>query len=114
MYNYNGKVIFLIDGLSFSTTADFCAVAKTHNRGKFIGEETGGAFHGNTSGSIEKTILPNSKITIFIPKYMYTNFVRTDIFNARGTIPDYPVFPTIQEILNGEDVQLKYLLKILR
>ena len=66
--SFNGKVLFLINGLCFSTTADFCSIAKSNNRGKFIGEETGGAYYGNTSGQTSKVELPDSKINIIIPK----------------------------------------------
>jgi hypothetical protein len=31
-YNYTGKVWFLIDGLSFSTTAEFCALSLQYKK----------------------------------------------------------------------------------
>jgi len=49
-YPYQGKVIFLINGLTFSTATEFCAVCQLYGRGIFAGEETGGALAGNTSG----------------------------------------------------------------
>ena len=48
--SFNGEIVFLIDELSFSATADFCAIAKSNNRGVLIGEETGGAYYGNNAG----------------------------------------------------------------
>jgi C-terminal processing protease CtpA/Prc len=110
--SYNGKVLFLINGLCFSTTADFCSIAKSNNRGKFIGEETGGAYYGNTSGQTTKVELPNSKINITIPKLKYVNDVKKSKYKDRGTIPDYTILPTIQEVILHKDVQLNFALKL--
>src|ERR1035437_1711312 len=110
--DFNGKVWFLTDGLSFSTTAEFCAIAKSNDRGKFIGEETGGAYYGNTSGIQIDTILPNTKISISTGTTMYKMAVAKTKFNDRGIIPDYVVIPTINDIINKQDVQLDYALKL--
>ena len=110
--NFKGNVFFLINGLCFSTTADFCAVAKSNNRGKFIGEETGGGYYGNTSGETIKVILPNSKINITIPKFKYVNDVKKTKYKDRGIIPDYPVIPEIEEVIQHKDVQLRFALQL--
>ncbi len=110
--SFRGKVFFLINGLCFSTTCDFCAIAKSEDRGKFIGEETGGAYYGNTSGEIYRTVLPHSGINIVIPKNKYTNAVKKADYPDRGIIPDYQVIPTINDILDKRDVQFEYVLNL--
>lgn len=110
--SFNGEVLFLINGLCFSTTADFCSIAKSNNRGKFIGEETGGGYYGNTSGQTTKVELPNSKISITIPKFKYVNDVKKSKYAARGIIPDYTILPTIHEVILHNDVQLSFALKL--
>ena len=110
--NFNGKVIFIINGLCFSTTADFCAIAKSNKRGKFVGEETGGAYQGNTSGETFRMTLPNSNINISIPTHMYRNAVTKQKYSDRGIIPDYIVIPRIDDVIAGKDVQLDYALKL--
>lgn len=110
--SFNGKVLFLINGLCFSTTADFCSIAKSNNRGKFIGEETGGGYYGNTSGQITTIELPNSKITVNIPKFKYVNDVKKAKYSDRGIIPDYAIIPTISEVILHKDVQLNFALKL--
>lgn len=112
--SFNGKVLFLINGLCFSTTADFCSIAKSNNRGKFIGEETGGGYYGNTSGQTTKVELPNSKIDIIIPKFKYVNDVKKIKYADRGIIPDYTILPTIHEVILHKDVQLSFALKLAR
>jgi len=111
---FNGKVLFLINGLCFSTAADFCSIAKSNNRGKFIGEETGGGYYGNTSGQTTKVELPNSKMDITIPKLKYVNAVKISKYKDRGTIPDYRILPTINEVILHKDVQLNFALKLAR
>lgn len=110
--SFNGNVLFLINGLCFSTTADFCSIAKSNNRGKFIGEETGGGYYGNTSGQITTTELPNSKITIKIPEFKYVNDVKKAKYSDRGIIPDYVITPTISEVIQHKDIQLNFALKL--
>ena len=112
--SFNGKVLFLINGLSFSTTADFCAIAKSNSRGKFIGEETGGAYYGNTSGQTVITKLVNTGIDITIPKFKYVNDVAKSKYPDRGIIPDYSVMPTVVDVLKHQDVQLNFALKLIK
>jgi Peptidase family S41 len=110
--NFKKEVVFVINGLCFSTTADFCAIAKSDKRGKFVGEETGGAYNGNTSGETFKMSLPNSNINIAIPKNMYKNAVRKAKHHDRGVIPDYIIIPTISDKIQNKDVQLDYTLEL--
>jgi C-terminal processing protease CtpA/Prc len=110
--SFNGKVLFLINGLCFSTTADFCSIAKSNNRGKFIGEETGGGYYGNTSGSTVKVQLPTTKINITIPQFKYMNDVVKTKYKDRGIIPDYITMPTINEVTQHKDIQLNFALRL--
>ncbi|WP_343534696.1 S41 family peptidase [Pedobacter sp.] len=109
--SFDGKVLFLIDGLSFSTTADFCAIAKSNHRGKFIGEETAGAYQGNNSGKTIRLELPNTRIQIVIPKFRYVNAVKKTPYFNRGVMPDHTIIPNLMDILHQRDVQLNYALK---
>ena len=111
--NFKGEVLFLIDGLSFSCTADFCAIAKSNDRGKFVGEETGGGYYGNNSGQTIRLELPASRIQIIIPKFRYVNAVKKAKYHNRGVIPDYQVIPKLKDIQLNKDVQLEYALKLL-
>ncbi|WP_160290262.1 S41 family peptidase [Flavihumibacter solisilvae] len=111
---FKGEVFFLVDGLSFSTTADFCSIAKSNNRGKFIGEETGGGYYGNTSGETTRLELPNSKINIIIPKWKYINEVKKSGYKDRGVIPDHKVIATIDDVISGRDVQLEFAIRLSR
>jgi hypothetical protein len=110
--SYTGKVYFLMDGRSFSGTAEFAAIAKSNRRGLFIGEETGGTYCGNTSGSEAMVTLPNTRISCRIPLIKYTMAVKKTSHPDRGVIPDYPVYPTISDIIGRRDSQLDFAIKL--
>lgn len=112
--NYEKRMWFLINGKSFSTAADFSAVARSHGRGPFVGEETGGAYYGNNSGQSLFLTLPTTKVRVLFHLYKYVNAVSPAPHHARGVLPDYPVQPTIFDVLNRVDTELNYTLKLIR
>ncbi len=103
----------MIDGLSFSTTAEFCAIAKSNSRGIFIGEETGGGYYGNNGGHFIDVALPATKITVYIPSTKYVMDVKEAHFKDRGIIPDFTVEPTVNDFIQSRDVQLNLALRLI-
>jgi C-terminal processing protease CtpA/Prc len=111
-YPFLGKVFVLIDGGTFSTAADFCAVTHHLKRATFIGEETGGGYYGNNSGAQVVLTLQNSKARVRIPMYEYWNAVPGYDGKRRGTRPDYTVETKAANLLRGVDEQLDLALKL--
>src|SRR6185369_10345297 len=111
-YPFTGKVFVFIDGGTFSTAADFCAVAHHLKRATFIGEETGGGYYGNNSGMQTIVTLPNSKIRVRVPMYEYWNAVPGYEGKRRGTLPDHLSPSTVANLLHGVDAQLELALKL--
>lgn len=103
---FTGKVWFLIDGWTFSTAAELCAVARNNRRGVFIGEETGGGCQGNTSGAMQDLTLPASQVTITYGLVQYDLFVPPGATPGRGVMPDHTVQPDISDLIGHKDVQL--------
>lgn len=112
--NFSGNVYVLINGASFSVTAEFAAVTHFLKRATFIGEETGGAYYGNNSGTFVIVTLPNSKLNVGIPMVAYYTAVSGYPFNDRGVTPDYKVEPTVNQILSGEDPVLNFCTKLIQ
>ncbi len=110
--NYSGKLFILENGRSFSASAEFSSIVKTNQRGIFIGEECGGAYEGNTSGSENMVVLPGSGITIRIPLVRYTTAVKPVAPGDRGVIPEYNFYPTISDMAEQMDTQLVYAVSI--
>jgi C-terminal processing protease CtpA/Prc len=111
---FTGKIYFLVNGGSGSTTSEFLAVAHSNHLGIFIGGETGGAYEGDNGGSFLHFQLPNSAISVGTPLLYYNNAVKTPAQNGRGVIPDYKVTLTKEDLLNARDTQLEFTLDLIR
>ena len=111
--SFKGNLYILINGNSFSTTGEFSTVVHYNKRAKFIGtEECGAGYYGNTSGFLPVLNLPNTKLRVSLPLIKYT--MEADNFpNEGGLIPDYFIAPTISDILNNEDYEMQFLLKLI-
>lgn len=110
-----GDLYILISGRTYSGGSEFASIAKSQERAVFVGEETGGGFYGQTSGSYVYLSLPNSKMKIRIPLLKFsTTFKSADIPFGRGVIPNYEVEQTYAEYEEGIDVQLKYTMNLIQ
>jgi hypothetical protein len=107
-----GKVYVLIDGGTFSTAADFCAVTHHLKRATFIGEETGGGYYGNNSGAGARITLPHSRLQVRLPMYEYWNAVPGYDGTRRGTIPDHRVEARVSDLVHGTDAAFDLAVKL--
>ena len=77
----------------------------TKDRAKFIREETGGAYEGDTSGLNATIILQNSRVRVCVQRNGYVNAVRPGP-KGRGTLPDIEIARKTEETLRGVDTAL--------
>ena len=111
--SFEGPVYVLIDGNTFSTAADVCAILRHLKRAVFIGEETGGAYFGNNSG-LEATLkLPNSGVQVTLPLFGYWNAVTEQENARRGTQPASMQPMTVQSLIDGRDDALSNALNLI-
>jgi len=110
---FKGKLVVLMNGGTFSTAADVTAVLHNMKRGVFIGEESGGGYEGNTSGTNARVILPNSRLSVRVQMYDYYNAV-TSKERGRGTMPDNAIENNLSDLLRGEDAQLTEAMNLAR
>jgi len=111
---FTGGLYVLINGGSFSTTAEFLSVLDSHHRATFIGEESGGGYYGNTSGSAARIVLPHTKLVVYIPAMDGYLAVSGDHDAARGVLPDFPIKHTITDLLAGVDRDFEFALDLAR
>lgn len=110
---FNGKVYVLTNASSFSATGEMTSIIKSHNRAIFIGEEPGGNPNTNTSGLQAVMTLPNTGNRVVMPFWqweMNTTFENT----GYGVKPDYPIRPSIQDMMDGRDVVMKFALDLIQ
>jgi hypothetical protein len=110
--HFEGQVLILIDGGSFSTSAEFAAICHSHQRATFIGEESSGAYYGDDSGITPTLVLPNTKLRIDVPLIAYYTAVTGARNQNRGILPDCPVTYTIQDELEGRDKAMEIASKL--
>lgn len=111
---FSGKLIVLTNGFSFSTCADIAAVLHHNKWATFVGEETGGGYDGNTSGSTQTITLPNSRIQVRVPMWMYTTANVGHQFPGRGVIPDFPIQYSLEDLLNDRDPVMRRALELIK
>lgn len=110
---YSGKLYVLIDGNCFSTTSECLSMLHSYTSAVFIGEESGGGYYGNCSGSVPILTLPNSLLQIGIPLMKYSMAVKEYKFKDHGVIPDYKISPTIKDKLSSYDPELEFAKKLI-
>lgn len=111
---FKGRVIALINGGSFSTTAELISQLHDKKRATFVGEESGGAYHGNSSGRDAVLVLPNSGLRLGIPLVMYKLAISGKHPVGRGVTPEHVVQPAIGDYLTGRDPQWNRALSLAR
>ena len=108
---YDGKVVFITDGLSFSATSNFLAVCQNEKIGKIVGETPGGSFNGCNGGFPYKVHLPNSKMFLFF----YVVGIHLNTPDSQSQIKvDYPVEYSLDDVLNNKDPFMDKAIQILQ
>jgi hypothetical protein len=109
--SFEGDVFILMDGGCKSSTGHFLALAKYHDWAVTIGRETGATYYCN-DGSFD-CYLPNTRIKLHQP----TNEVITAVegFDKTSPLhPDYEISYTLKDLVNGNDPDLDFALKLIR
>jgi C-terminal processing protease CtpA/Prc len=112
-YPFLGTALVLADGGTFSTAADVTAVLHNMERARFVGEETGGAYEGNTSGLNALVTLPASQLRLRVQMWGYVNAVSRGK-KGRGTLADDPVEKRMADLLRGIDAPLERAVALAR
>jgi C-terminal processing protease CtpA/Prc len=107
--NFKGKLFVLINGGSFSASCLLSSNLKGSKRAVFVGEETGGAFNGTVAGIMPVFTLPKSKLNIRFGLELIQPHFKTDL-EGRGIFPDIEIKPTLEDRINGNDPELKWVL----
>lgn len=108
---FKGQLYILINGGSFSNSGIVASILKQHNRGVFIGNETGGNAKV-LAGYVKEFNLPNSSIHIEIPTRQFMLNEQMPL-SGHGTIPDFDIIETIDDVLNNKDAAKDFAIKLI-
>lgn len=101
---FQGNVILLLDGQSFSVTTEVASRALSDGRVTILGQETAGGAEGNSSGFFTILTLPHSKIDLGIPRIgFHMADLSEKVDPSRGIIPHEIIVPNAESILSGKD-----------
>lgn len=110
---FNGNLIVLLDGQSFSVTTEFAARVQADGRAHFVGEETAGGAEVNSSGFFTIVTLPNSKIDLGIPRLgFHMANLNPQMPKNRGIIPNHTVIPVAEDLHSGKDPVMEKALEL--
>jgi C-terminal processing protease CtpA/Prc len=105
-HHFNGNVYIVQGGFTFSAAAMFVSHLKGQKNVTVVGEESGGAYYGNTSVHLPTITLPLTKVNIVLPMYrVVLNHER--IKDGEGIMPDIDIEPTSEAIKRGNDLKLR-------
>ena len=111
---FKGDIYILCSGKTYSGGSEFVSIARAYSKATIIGEETGGGYYGQTSGSYVQLTLPNTQLRVRIPLLkFYTTFAGEKNSFGRGVLPDYEIQPTFEEYMKGIDSELEFTLKLI-
>ena len=110
---FTGQLYLLLSGDVFSGGAEFATMAEERLPDLVtIGQETSGAYQGNTSGIDYNLILPNTRLGLRLPRIKYRMALEGTNPPGRGTLPDHEVWPIQEDIAAGVDTVLAYALEL--
>lgn len=113
--SYKGKVYVLIGGKTFSAGSAFALNVKNDSKMTLIGEETGGGYHFHTGQFPVLYELPNSKIMFNLSLVKINHYIKdSSVQKGSGILPDIEINLTQQDLINGTDSQLDYIIKRLK
>ncbi len=109
-YNYDGKIIVLIDGGSASAGGSGPAILQEYTNAVFIGSETFGT--AGVGNGINKIYIygDHTEVAISIP-LMHGDIAINEHLKRRGVLPDYEITNSIHNIINNKDVVLEFALE---
>lgn len=104
---YTKPVVVLIDHETFSAGEDFCIAFRNMERGVLIGRPTG----GSTGNPIFFNLPGGGWARICSKKDTYPDGTE---FVGIGVLPDIEVEPTLESLINGDDLHLKKALQTIK
>lgn len=111
--NFDGKTFVLTNGWSFSSASMCASFLKNKAGATVVGTESGGNETGNCGGGFPKLKLPNTGYRVRFPLFLLRYQVGQPD-TGRGVMPDLATPYSIQDLLDGKDLEMEAVRRILR
>ncbi|MFB6456821.1 S41 family peptidase [Chitinophaga sp. Hz27] len=111
--HYNGRLVVLIDGATFSSGAHTAAAIRQYcPEATFIGRETAGGSEGCSGGTIQYLTLPHTRIVVEFPLLRVVSVLKHPTY-GHGILPDKAVHYTPMDIVTKRDVDLEEAVRVI-
>lgn len=112
--NYDGNVYTLYNGLSFSSAVIVGAFLKQQDNLVSIGQETGGGEGGTNAFQMPRLTLPHSQIKMVYPMFRVDTTTDKTPDTGHGILPNYPTISSLEDILEGKDVEMEKVRELVK
>lgn len=103
--HFDGNIFLIQGGFSFSATTLLLGELRGQKNIRLVGEETGGAYYGNSAIFIPGLTLPHSKIRVSLP--LFRLVAGNNRPKGVGILPDIEVPPSSDAIRRGIDPKME-------
>lgn len=111
-FHFNGQVILIQGGYSFSAATMFIANLKGQKNITIAGEESGGGYYGNSAMYLPTIRLPHTGLRIDLP--MYRLVMDKNRPKGMGIEPDVLIPPSSFAIRKGFDPKMQIIKEMIR
>ena len=108
--SFSGEVFLLVDASNSSATFMMSEMIQRYKLATLVGQMTGGNKRGITGGEIFFLTLPHSGIEMDIP--LIAGFPLEEVADE-GIKPDVEVIRMVEDVVEGRDVELEVIMKLL-
>jgi C-terminal processing protease CtpA/Prc len=110
-FHFDGKIYIIQGGYTFSAATLFAGWLRNQSNVTTVGEESGGAYYGNSAMFIPTIYLPNTKLRVSLPLYKLV----MDNYRQKGSgiIPHIEIPPNSYAIKKGLDLKIERLKQII-
>ncbi len=102
---YRGRTMLLMNGLTFSSSSIVSSYLREPRLATTIGQECGGGEKSTNAFQMPRLILPNSKVKIKYPMFRIVFDLKKED-KGRGVLPDYPIVYTVEDVMEGKDLEM--------
>jgi len=108
--NFNGKIVFLMNGEGYSSVGHLASIYKDRNRVTFIGENLGS--NQFSTANQKQYVLTNTKISYTVARNIFFTKVKEQD-RSKVIEPDYKVIQNIDDYINNKDTALEFAIEFL-
>jgi len=109
--HYTGNAFVIINGGGFSTTGHLCGLLKYHELVTFVGTDLGSTY--TCTGNVMYPTLKYTQLFLGTARERRYTAAVVGMDPKAGIAPDHIVWTTQEDIINGHDAQLDFILSLL-